>query len=579
MVLVPLGIVLLGRSLGPTLDRLEALAASTPVLPVPAPAAAVAPAMTVKVVDGDGSAVAGASVHVLRSGAAGVEVVREALTDSTGAVAFADLASGASPVRMVRVVASHDPEGVVTSGDVDIAGPDRGSGRRLELTLSAAETITGTVTDAEDHPLPGALLSIEGMPWALPATAVSDGEGAFRLATVPHEAASLVATLRGYSPGKASLEARKASAVPAELVVHLRLVPGPPVEGDVVDADGHPVRARILACDGEPGEAHTSSAADGTFSLPPAAAGCAVIAVHDSFAPSDPSTAVAGRRLALRLRVGGSIEGVVVDDRGSVVSSFTVGIETSSAARGKSVRSGGQKAFDDRHGAFRLENLAPGTYVLSAAAPGKPPARSEPVEVGAGTATRGVRIVLASGGVVKGHVYDEQHAPLAGVDLSFDQVSSAVQSTAHTRTDDTGAFALEGAPAGPFTVRAEKEGFRMRLVAGLVAATGTTITQDFTLAPASGGANMELGGIGATLVPSREGVRIQAVFPGDPAEKSGLRAGDLIVRVDGEPTDTMSLTDVLQRLRGEAGTSVGISVRRGASDAFDALVVRAVVVH
>ena len=55
----------------------------------------------------------------------------------------------------------------------------------------------------------------------------------------------------------------------------------------------------------------------------------------------------------------------------------------------------------------------------------------------------------------------------------------------------------------------------------------------------------------------------------------------MIVRVDGESTEGMSLTDVLQRLRGEAGTSVGVTVRRGVNPrtTFDALIVRAVVLH
>lgn len=118
---------------------------------------------------------------------------------------------------------------------------------------------------------------------------------------------------------------------------------------------------------------------------------------------------------------------------------------------------------------------------------------------------------------------------------------------------------------------------------GLVAASGTTLTTDVVLTASSGGGpNMELGGIGATLGPSSEGPIIRGVFPGDPADKAGLRAGDRIVRVDGEPTDNLSLADVLQRVRGEPGTTVGISVLResgGAKEPFDAVVVRAAVVH
>ena len=224
--------------------------------------------------------------------------------------------------------------------------------------------------------------------------------------------------------------------------------------------------------------------------------------------------------------------------------------------------------------------------MLTASAPGKPPTRSDPVEVKSGATTPGVRITVASGGVVQGHVYDEKHAPVAGVTLSFDQVSSVVASTAFAKTDDSGAYTLEGAPAGPFTLRAEKRGFRMQMIAGLVAPAGKTLAQDVTLTPADGNARMEFGGIGATLQQTRDGVAFASVFPGDPADQAGLRAGDVVVSVDGEPTDSMSVADVLQRLRGEAGTPVSVSVQRvGAGgpseprEKYDTVVMRATVVR
>ena len=73
---------------------------------------------------------------------------------------------------------------------------------------------------------------------------------------------------------------------------------------------------------------------------------------------------------------------------------------------------------------------------------------------------------------------------------------------------------------------------------------------------------MELGGIGATLEQNGEGIVFHDVFPGDPAARAGLRTGDRLLRVDGEPTQGMSVVDALQRLRGEAGTSVGVSAQR-----------------
>ena len=141
-------------------------------------------------------------------------------------------------------------------------------------------------------------------------------------------------------------------------------------------------------------------------------------------------------------------------------------------------------------------------------------------------------------------------------------------------------------PALVFTLRAEKRGFRMQMIAGLVAPAGKTLAQDVTLTPADGNARMEFGGIGATLQQTRDGVAFASVFPGDPADQAGLRAGDVVVSVDGEPTDSMSVADVLQRLRGEAGTPVSVSVQRvGAGgpseprEKYDTVVMRATVVR
>jgi len=580
MLFVPIGILILGRSLVPALDRFGELFRVTPTATsTTAAAEAVGPNLRVKVLDGEGNALGGVAVRVV-STTLPFDVVGQGQTDGTGSASFMTV-----HLPHVRVIASRDPDGVVTSNELEILD---GETAVVELALSAAEAIRGTVVDEEDHPVAGAVLSVEGMVWALPGAA-SDAEGAFNLVTVPHEATALVAVARGYKAAKVSLESRGKSTTPSELVVRIKLISAPPVLGDVSDVDGNPIRGRVMACEGEAAEAQTTTTADGKFELPPSVIGCSVVALNDAYAASDPVLAVEGQRLALRFRPGGGIEGVVVDERGSAITTFALGIESFSAARGKSLRSGNQRTFEDRSGFFRWERLAPGTYVLTASAAGKPPTRSDPVDVAGGTVTRGIRIVLSRGGVVKGHVYDERHAALAEVDLSFDQVSSVVASAAHARTDESGSYVLEGAPAGPFTVRAEKHGFRQRMVTGLVAASGATLVQDITLtasSAANGGGNLEFGGIGATMQQTRDGISFQSVFPGDPADRAGLRAGDVVVRIDGESTESMSIADALQKLRGEAGTTVGVSVQRAGAggpgtprETVDTMVVRAVVVH
>jgi len=564
MLLVPVGAALGVRMLTAP-PSVRSLGTATQTAPAPLPVAPlVTPQLRGRILDGDGSAVAGATVHLV-SAAQQPAVLAETTSDADGAFSVAHVGS-----LHLRVDAEHEPEGAVRSADLAAV-----EGQTVEVTLVLGPaSVRGTVVDAADRPVAGAALSVEGVPWPI-AGATSDESGAFRMAAVPFEASAVVAVASGYKAARAQLGSREGGQ---EAVLRLQLLAAPPVDGDVLDPDGKPAHARIVACEGQPSEARAASAEDGTFRLPPSTIGCDVIALSDDLAPSDVVRIVEGQRLALRLRTGGTLEGAVVDARGRSLPSFSVGIESYVGAHGANPRGKGPRPFEG--GSFRWEGLAPGTYVLTAVAPNKPPGRSDAVEVRAGAVTSGVRIVLGAGGTVVGHVYDDRHAPVAGARLLFDRVSNIVEGTATATTDDSGAFRLEGAPDGPFTLLTQKDGFRVRMISGLRVASGGTLAQDVTLTPADGGASFELGGIGAGLAARADGIVFTSVFPGDPAERAGLRPGDRVVRIDGEDTAGMSVTDALQRLRGEVGTSVGVSVRReGSDEPVDLMIVRATIAH
>ncbi|MEK7389619.1 MAG: S41 family peptidase, partial [Elusimicrobiota bacterium] len=69
-------------------------------------------------------------------------------------------------------------------------------------------------------------------------------------------------------------------------------------------------------------------------------------------------------------------------------------------------------------------------------------------------------------------------------------------------------------------------------------------------------------GIGAKVEKAAEGVLLEIVFPGSPAEKAGLIDGDVITTIDMMPTKGEDLGSVISRLRGEAGTEVLVTVAR-----------------
>ena len=49
---------------------------------------------------------------------------------------------------------------------------------------------------------------------------------------------------------------------------------------------------------------------------------------------------------------------------------------------------------------------------------------------------------------------------------------------------------------------------------------------------------------------------------GSPAERKGLRAGDVITRIEGESIDDWTSDEVVNHLRGPRGTTVNITVER-----------------
>ena len=69
-------------------------------------------------------------------------------------------------------------------------------------------------------------------------------------------------------------------------------------------------------------------------------------------------------------------------------------------------------------------------------------------------------------------------------------------------------------------------------------------------------------GIGAQLGVEDSLPIIVAPFDGSPAAEAGIKAGDIIIDVDGEDVTTLPLNEIVERIRGEAGTEVVLTVLR-----------------
>lgn len=69
-------------------------------------------------------------------------------------------------------------------------------------------------------------------------------------------------------------------------------------------------------------------------------------------------------------------------------------------------------------------------------------------------------------------------------------------------------------------------------------------------------------GIGVTLTQDGEKLVVLSVIPDTPAEEEGLRRGDVIFAVEGEPVSEMTIEQATGRVKGLPGTEVSITIVR-----------------
>jgi carboxyl-terminal processing protease len=73
-------------------------------------------------------------------------------------------------------------------------------------------------------------------------------------------------------------------------------------------------------------------------------------------------------------------------------------------------------------------------------------------------------------------------------------------------------------------------------------------------------------GVGMQVGPRNNKVIVIAPFAGTPAYRAGIRPGDIIIAVDGKPTDNMNTSEVADLLKGPRNTNVRITILREGSD-------------
>ena len=87
----------------------------------------------------------------------------------------------------------------------------------------------------------------------------------------------------------------------------------------------------------------------------------------------------------------------------------------------------------------------------------------------------------------------------------------------------------------------------------------------------------QFSGIGAELTRDDSHPKILSPIDDTPAALAGIKPGDIILRIDGQPTENMSLKEAVERLRGPADTKVRITISRVGQRPFDVTLTRAVI--
>ncbi|MDD4489122.1 MAG: S41 family peptidase [Paludibacter sp.] len=72
----------------------------------------------------------------------------------------------------------------------------------------------------------------------------------------------------------------------------------------------------------------------------------------------------------------------------------------------------------------------------------------------------------------------------------------------------------------------------------------------------------EYGGIGALITKTNEGICVSEPYEGMPAQKHGLKAGDILLEIDGEKTSNFTVADASSKLKGTPNTEITLKIKR-----------------
>ena len=92
------------------------------------------------------------------------------------------------------------------------------------------------------------------------------------------------------------------------------------------------------------------------------------------------------------------------------------------------------------------------------------------------------------------------------------------------------------------------------------------------------GTTGEFGGLGIEVGMENGFVKVISPIDDTPAQRAGIQAGDLIIKMDNTPVKGMDLNDAIKLMRGKVGTDINLTIiREGAEAPFDVVVTRDII--
>ncbi len=528
-------------------------------------------------------------------------------TEDDGSYRLDGLAAGEVSVNVSadkHPQAAEPPRVTVTAGQES----------KLDIVLDDGGAIAGIVVDEDGTPVRGAQIRARGKKWSWGwgNTPTSGDDGTFTIEGL--EAGSYrVEASRGWSdsmrkPGTNDddvqgerVDVQLGQTAQVKLVVESRKGV---IAGIVVDAAGQPVPDAYLAAereadiDGMPEGAAARSSRwgwdrkpvvtdpQGGFELRELTAGKYTLRAYrrgggEAIAEH---VAVGTKNARLTIRATGAVSGTVTLTGGGAPDDLTVSISDQQTGFERS------EQFFRTKGAFTLAELPPGKFKLVANAE---QGRGElELTLAEGEQKAGLSIQLMPRTTVTGRLVElTTKAPVAGMQVMVQPqdgnggmiIMGGMGGTEHI-SDSDGRFEVQDAPTGKVNVTAwpmewdTSEYNYVRVPRTLPAEGGDIDVGEIRVAKRrtgpremGGDFGMEFKQYGPEVPDDQQAMEIRRLRPAGPAEKAGVKVGDVIVSVDGEDITGENRYLAWSLMHVDVGTSVTFGFAGGATHVLVAI--------